>query len=240
MKLFKLFLCALVGMTCGMIFAIAVKAEDKMVEMMNPSVRVVTPSGGGSGTAIWSDPVLGTYITSNMHVVSGRIDDVTVQFYGDEKFYPAYVHSYDKDLDIVVLITRRKTQFLAYLGATPALFDEAFCVGSPIGMPIAPSKGIITGIDHLTGRGNLTHRSDCGIAPGNSGGGMYTLQRNVWALVGMPQLVGVLSMGFSTNIIPFLGMAVRVEDIKAHLTKNGVGYKVLPFLAIPVVSAGPR
>jgi len=212
----------------------AIAGETEINQMMKPMAKILTPHGLGSATAVKVDSILGTYLVTNYHVVQSALDDIKVQFYGNDEEYVGYVHSVDPQNDIAVILTRHQADFVVQMGDPPELFDDVMCVGSPIGSPLAPSRGIITGVDvQIFGTRYMT-RTDCKLAPGNSGGAMFVKQNGVWKYVGMPSMVATLPVGFGFRIpITFLGIAVRVEDIRNFLDQNGV-------LNLPMIQSAPR
>ena len=215
--MFKLFFTAIMLFTATFAYA------DQESEMLYPSAKVTTKSGTGSATAIKVDLIMGTYLVTTYHVVKTSMDNIKVQFYGQDEEYTAYVHSIDVQNDIAVIITRYKHTAIAVIGNSPKVFDEAFCVGASLGQPIAPSKGIITGIDARLFGSRYVTRTDCKIIGGNSGGGLFVKQGDVYKLVGMPVMLVSVNTGFgSTAPITFMGAAVRIEDVRWHLYRHGV------------------
>lgn len=195
---------------------------DMATEMLLPSVEVyIGNTGGGSGTAVKVDDVRGTFIMTNYHVVS-REGSIKVNFYGEEESYTAFIYSYDKDKDIAVLLTPHKAKNVAALGnaADVQVFDEAYCIGNPHGNGTVPSVGIITGVNYKT-KGQMKTRTDCKLAPGNSGGGLYVQRDDLWVYVGMPTAVALQPIstpfGKSFVLVPHLAIAVRIKDILNHL-----------------------
>lgn len=199
---------------------------DKVSEMLAPSAKVITTQGSGSATAVKVDSIMGTYLITNYHVVQGDMDNVKVQFYGQDEVHVAYVHSIDVQNDIAVLVTRYKHTAVATIGKPPTVFDEAFCVGASMGSPIAPSRGIVTEVNSRMFGTRFLTRTDCKIIGGNSGGGLFVQQDGVYKLVGMPVMIATISTGFGRAPVSFMGVAVRIEDMRWHLYRNGV-------LAIP-------
>lgn len=197
---------------------------DPRMETLYSAVTITAGRGNGSGTAVGTG-YLGTYILTNAHVVR-RLTEITVTFYGEDDVHDAYIHSVNTDHDIAVLITRAEAPALATLGYRPRVFEDVVCVGSPVSSPPAPSVGIVTGLDHSPPDSDLVlHRSDCSIAPGSSGGGMFAHRRGQWVMVGMPtagyrQPVGMMGVA----IVPHLGLMVRMKEVRKHLDRNNVPF----------------
>lgn len=205
------------------------RADETMrEEMLYPSAQVFAGQGRGSATAVRVDSIMGTYLVTNYHVVTGNLDDLEVQFYGQEERHQAYVHSIDPQHDIAIIIVRYEHEYVAMVGNPPDVFDEVYCIGGSLGEGLAPSGGIISGVNYRVFGTRFMTRTDCNIAPGNSGGGMFALQDGHWRYVGMPSLGRVLNLGFTQVPITFLGLAVRVEEIRMHLHQHGV-------LRLPVI-----
>ena len=207
----------------GLLLAIPNTSQAGDIEdMLYPSAKVEVTGGSGSATAIKIDSILGTYLITNYHVVKNSLDKVTVQFYGKLEKHPAYIHSVDVQNDIAVLITRHKHEHIALIGERPNMFDPVYCVGASLGHPIAPSRGVVTGLDVPLFGSRYFTRTDCGIVQGNSGGGMFVYQRGHWRYVGMPSMVAMVGGVFNATPVTFLGVAVRIEDIRWHLYRHGV------------------
>lgn len=198
-------------------------ADQTMIDqMLKPSALVSFDGGSGSATAVRVDAIMGTYLVTNYHVVQGNMDSLTVQFYGEAEKYPAYVHSIDVQNDIAVIITFHQHSYVAKIGKNPEVFDEVMCVGASLGAPLAPSRGIITGVNARMFGSRFFTRTDCDIAPGNSGGGLFAKQDGEWKYVGMPAAVATMPSAFSRIPMTFMGIAVRLQDIQLHLHENGV------------------
>lgn len=201
-------------------------------EMLYPSAQVIVGDrANGSATAVKVDAIMGTYLLTNYHVVQGKMDSLTVSFYGKDENHPAYVHSIDPHNDLAVIITRHKHDYVATIGKPPDVFDEAVCVGSSFGEDLAPSFGHITGTDVLRFGTRFMTRTDCNIAPGNSGGGLFVKQDDVWKLVGVPAAVKAVGTFGAAIPISFLGLAVRIEEVRWHLYRHGV-------LRLPPLTSG--
>lgn len=197
-------------------------ANSKEHDMLMPSAKVTLLGGSGSATAIKADSH-GTYLVTAYHVVQRAVDFVHIQFYGEQEQHVAVIHSFNAKKDIAILLTPYKAKYIAKLGRSKKMhvFDAAFCIGSSLGMPLAPSKGIVTQVEHVI-NGNKYIRTDAGIIYGNSGGGLYVYQDG-WVFIGMPTLVA------STPVLPglsvpitFLGMATPITEIRAHLKEHSI------------------
>lgn len=205
----------------------SVSYADKEHDILYPTVEIRSSMGQGSGTAVKGDIMLGTYIMTNYHVAF-MSNEISVRFYGEDKDYPAYVHSYNKDLDIAVIITRHRTEHYATMGEEDdiKLFKEVICSGNSLGQGIVPSKGIITD-EHFPVPLNKadTIRMECKITPGNSGGGMYTEKQGKWVYLGMPS-AGLVERGIT---VAHLGVSVRVSDVVDHLRYHRIFTDVSPY-----------
>jgi len=218
----------------GVIIAVAEVAPLTMEDyMLKPAVRIRKEGGGsGSGIAFRTDEFSGTRILTNYHVIAGKPGGIHVQFYGEtdtDMAYIAYVVSYDKAMDIAVLILEESFEHVAVLGnmSDVQVLDETYCVGSPLGLPPMVTKGIISNVDLFNPNiGNHYFQSDCKIFSGNSGGGMFVQRDDQWVLVGINTWVlsGAVSGGFTPQQFPIahLGFAVRIDDIRGHLQEYGM------------------
>lgn len=197
---------------------------DPRMQTLHSAVTIRAGGAQGSGTAI-GEGFLGTYILTNAHVVRREMD-IEVVFYGEDEVHVAYIHSVNREHDIAILITRAEAPALATIGYRPRMFEDVVCVGSPVGTPPAPSVGIVTGLDHSPPNTALIlHRSDCNIAPGSSGGGMFAYRNGRWKLVGMPTAGYMQPVGMVGGaLVPHLGLMVRMEEIRQHLITNNIPY----------------
>ena len=198
--------------------------------MLKPTVLVRKGNASGSGVAFATDDVSGTRILTNYHVIAGEIGGITVQFHGNlEIAYIAYIVSYDKELDLAVLVIEETVAHVVILGTMEdvQVFDEAYCTGSPMGLPPMVTKGIISNAD-LERPDNNQHyfQTDCKIFSGNSGGGLFVQRGEQWVLVGLNDWVltgPVVGAPFGgRTVIPHLGFAIRIDDIRGHLQKYGM------------------
>jgi len=156
-------------------------------QMLFPTVRVLTPSGTGSGVVIETTDEHGsghTYILSAAHVVG---NEATVKI---ETFYPfrseieasVIITDTAKDLALLSIEPRAKSKENSALYAlrstlysarlaprdyTPWLFTPVYTIGCSLGLPPRPSTGIITAINQDYWEVSSP------ILPGNSGGPVY-------------------------------------------------------------------
>jgi S1-C subfamily serine protease len=199
--------------------------------MLSPSVLVRKEGGGtGSGVAFATDDFSGTRILTNHHIIAGEIGGITVQFYDEPEIaYIAYIVSYDKELDVAVLIIEETVPHVAILGTMEdvQVFDEVYCVGSPMGLPTMATKGIVSNVDLFHPNMKQHYfQSDCKIFSGNSGGGMFVQRGEQWVLIGINTwvLTGRVPGNPMGGRFPIahLGFAVRIDDIRGHLQKYGM------------------
>jgi S1-C subfamily serine protease len=193
---------------------------DILEDILYPTVAIESAVGSGSGTAVAGDSILGTYIITNYHVAA-MSKDLKVLFHGDDKEYPARLIHYNIAYDMAVLITEGRTKYYTNLGKSSdvTLFKDVLCIGNSFGNGTLPSKGIISQVDaEVPGFVNLFYKTDCKMVPGNSGGGMYTRNKEGWVYIGMPSKGLVVGGQFFEH----LGLAVRVKEIKAFLAYHHI------------------
>ena len=227
MRTLKILVTAMFMLMVAAVFGCLPAFAGKVEDMMYPSVRIAVGNTTGSGTSISYDGLLGRYVLTNLHVVHTR-GAITATFYGDDTVYQAYIHSYDKENDIAVLLVKGKAKGHTTIGWNVDLFDPAFCIGASVGEPLAPSQGIITGTDYDKMPGRKLYRTDCKVAPGNSGGGVYVEYKGRWVFVGIPSMVRNLQVGYVTIPLTFLGLIVRNVEVIRHLKRNNVPYTFIP------------
>ena len=145
---------------------------DGQMHFASPMTRAV--ENIGSGVVVRSDG----YILTNYHVVRGANSVlVTVQDDFGSSRYPADIVKMDDALDLALLKVSPKAQLSpAVLGNSDAVnvADEVIAIGSPFGLDMTVSRGIISAKRKSMVIEGVTHtnllQTDAAINQGNSGG----------------------------------------------------------------------
>ena len=186
--------------------------ENSVVEITTETVTTSTffgqyvTQGAGSGVVVSSDG----YIVTNNHVVDGATNiKVTL---ADKTTYDATVVGTDEKTDIAVVKINAS-------GLTPAVFGDSsqivvgqdvVVIGNPLGsLGGSVTKGIVSALDRQITIDNQTMtllQIDAAVNPGNSGGGAFDANGNLFGLV------NAKSTGSN---IDNLGFAIPVNTAKA-------------------------
>ena len=188
---------------------------------MAPTVLVIAPGHGlGTGVILHQDGHNYAILTGK-HVVD-ELKIVFVEIAG--KRYPAKVikESYDRDLALLYVKAPYKQFHTARLCEKPGeRFDEVWSVGAGLGSPIFPTKGVLSNRDwHFTKNPDMLvpeiqwYQHSAAIAPGNSGGPLYTKQNGHYCVVGinLRGYIGTDVNGFPLPVSQF-NFALSLEEI---------------------------
>jgi len=212
----------------------------KIEQMLNPVVRIHPKVGRsvGSGTIL---KVRGkySYIVTNFHVVEDAVhvipgkgttmDDLDVDLYTHKngvltkKTVRGVIRAYNVERDIALVRIEYRTKHVAKTRHEKYLriFDPVWAVGASLGMPPAPSTGMLT--EHgVTPQGETYLRSSAPTVFGNSGGALYREYKGRYYYVGMPTMVASLPNRGGKVLVPFLSFAVPVSVILAFMKEHGV------------------
>lgn len=156
----------------------------------------------GSGVAIDSDRH-GAVVVTNCHVVSGsREAKVT----GGGLSGNARVVYCNKETDIAVLTIWGKVPSMALLPRTPSVGEPAFAIGSPKGLALSISEGVVSQVRRKTTSSSATIQTTAAIEPGSSGGGLF--DRN-------SRLLGITSSKIAGS--QGLNFAIAIEELQTAL-----------------------
>lgn len=203
-----------------------VSYADAVHDLLVPSVVInVGKNEAAAGTVVKTDPLIGSFILTNYHVVADTIqpgETPTVTFYGSPKSYRALVMAYDTKTYLALLVVHHRGTAVT-LGTAAAVhyLEPAICVGNPYNLHFVTTTGHITGTEQQTIKTHML-RTDCGLAPGNSGGGLYVQKADRWILVGVPQAVYSVETIMDAAPIDKLGFAVPITTVRAFLVKYGI------------------
>ncbi|MBN2738565.1 MAG: trypsin-like peptidase domain-containing protein [Spirochaetales bacterium] len=130
-------------------------------------------------------------ILTNAHVVKSAYfnDDyeIRVQFglaENKEKYYPASITVYSKELDIAVLSSNIENSFPCVLGDSNnlELMDDILVLGYPLGKSVKSTPGYIQAFQEMEGIGKMLDLS-ADVDPGNSGGPVFSSNGEVIGIV---------------------------------------------------------
>ncbi|MGC1134344.1 MAG: trypsin-like peptidase domain-containing protein [Nitrososphaeraceae archaeon] len=175
------------------------KVKDSVIEIItvgdiiNPKITIdgapLVYGGGGSGSGFVFD--INGNIVTNYHVTQGA--DVIYVKFSSGNSYPATIIGEDPYSDLAVIQVDSSALFRENLkplqienSSEMHVGQQVFAVGSPRGLTLSVSEGIISQINRIdlniiTGRfwtGGLI-QTDAAINPGNSGGPLLNLQGDV-------------------------------------------------------------
>lgn len=195
-------------------------------------VRTYGPDGPvGSGSGFVYDE---EYVLTNHHVIEGGTE-FEVRFRNNDWRRPTVVAS-DVLSDLAVLRVPDHPDYanpLTLRRQDPTVGEEVILVGNPFGFEESASVGIISGVDRSVSFpvGDFTiHdtiQTDAAANPGNSGGPLVTMNRNV---------AGILSLG-PTEAINFAISASLARRVVPALVEEG-DYRH-PYLGIEVLTVAP-
>jgi len=175
------------------------KVKDSVIEIItvgdviNPKITIdgapLVYGGGGSGSGFVFD--INGNIVTNYHVTQGA--DVIYVKFSSGNSYPSTIIGEDPYSDLAVIQVDSPALFRENLkplqienSSEMHVGQQVFAVGSPRGLTLSVSEGIISQINRIdlniiTGRfwtGGLI-QTDAAINPGNSGGPLLNLQGDV-------------------------------------------------------------
>lgn len=206
--------------------------QQAVVTVDDPSAEV---RKAGSGFLVSADGL----VLTNQHVVD-LFEKVQVHL-ADGRVLPATVVGGDAAMDIALLdVEGEDLPWLKLAASKPRVGDHVLTLGSPLGLGITATSGIIAG----TGR-NLRQdvffgsddylQTDAAINQGNSGGPLFGLDGQV---VGMCTAIidGVNTVGFA---IPAHQLTFAVKELQEH-GKIRRGYAGLKATALTEKGADAR
>ena len=201
----------------------SIAAIAKAVTPSVVSIKVLTASGGGTGTGsiISSDG----YIMTNNHVIAGAVDGrgkITVAF-KDETTAEAKLIGRSQSYDIAVIKVDKSGLPAVSLGnsANVVVGDTAVAIGSPLGLEGTVTSGIISAVRRPVtagGRGEASHisalQTDAAINPGNSGGPLVNAEGQVIGVNSSIITMGVTEQGTASSGSIGLGFAIPINNAK--------------------------
>jgi S1-C subfamily serine protease len=231
------------------------KVKDSVIEIItvgdviNPKITIdgapLVYGGGGSGSGFVFD--INGNIVTNYHVTQGA--DVIYVKFSSGNSYPATIIGEDPYSDLAVIQVDSSALFRENLkplqienSSEMHVGQQVFAVGSPRGLTLSVSEGIISQINRIdlniiTGRfwtGGLI-QTDAAINPGNSGGPLLNLQGDV---VGVNEYGLVdIATGASEQGLNFAIGPATIQRVIPELISQGT-YEH-PWLGIEVADVTP-
>ena len=208
--------------------------SDAFVELYDEvigSVVAIHVPGGGLGSGFVYDQ---DHVVTNYHVVKDA-DTVEVQ-YAQGESATAEVVGTDPESDLAVVRAAERPEYAVPLPLQtddPEVGTRVAAVGSPYGLQGSMSTGIVSGVDRLVPSPNgefripNTIQTDAAVNPGNSGGPLVNLDREV---------LGVVNSGGGDNIA-FAISAALVERVASAIVENGEYDH--PFIGVGLVDVTP-
>jgi S1-C subfamily serine protease len=231
------------------------KVKDSVIEIIivgdviNPKITIdgapLVYGGGGSGSGFVFD--INGNIVTNYHVTQGA--DVIYVKFSSGNSYPATIIGEDPYSDLAVIQVDSSALFRENLkplqienSSEMHVGQQVFAVGSPRGLTLSVSEGIISQINRIdlniiTGRfwtGGLI-QTDAAINPGNSGGPLLNLQGDV---VGVNEYGLVdIATGASEQGLNFAIGPATIQRVIPELISQGT-YEH-PWLGIEIADVTP-
>jgi len=231
------------------------KVKDSVIEIItvgdviNPKITIdgapLVYGGGGSGSGFVFD--INGNIVTNYHVTQGA--DVIYVKFSSGNSYPATIIGEDPYSDLAVIQVDSPALFRENLkplqienSSEMHVGQQVFAVGSPRGLTLSVSEGIISQINRIdlniiTGRfwtGGLI-QTDAAINPGNSGGPLLNLQGDV---VGVNEYGLVdIATGASEQGLNFAIGPATIQRVIPELISQGT-YEH-PWLGIEIADVTP-
>ncbi len=231
------------------------KVKDSVIEIItvgdviNPKITIdgapLVYGGGGSGSGFVFD--INGNIVTNYHVTQGA--DVIYVKFSSGNSYPATIIGEDPYSDLAVVQVDSPALFRENLkplqienSSEMHVGQQVFAVGSPRGLTLSVSEGIISQINRIdlniiTGRfwtGGLI-QTDAAINPGNSGGPLLNLQGDV---VGVNEYGLVdIATGASEQGLNFAIGPATIQRVIPDLISQGT-YEH-PWLGIEIADVTP-
>lgn len=174
-------------------------------EMAAASLIIRSPLGGhGSGVCISSEGL----ILTNQHVVG---DAVVVEVeHGGNSFVGRVVKSFAEPDVALIKVLAQQLVIPAIAPSVPAIGDDVFVAGTPLHVDNANllTKGVLSKVGEFQGSNYLF--VDAGIAPGNSGGPVFSASGQLIGLSVAVQLNG-------DGTLSHIGLAIPVAEALTKL-----------------------
>jgi serine protease Do len=165
------------------------KGSDSVTAMINGVATVVVDRGIKIERGVgYSDKVLGSaffidatgLLITNYHVIESEVDPKYEGYsrmyirMGDSSShrYPARVIGYDKALDLALIKTEYKSEFVFSIvdRVVPQVGDTVIAIGSPVGLQKTVTSGIVSSVSRRLLQIGDVYQIDAAVNHGNSGG----------------------------------------------------------------------
>jgi hypothetical protein len=158
-----------------------------LVENIYPAVvTVITfdkdkkPLNQGSGFFIDANG----HLITNYHVLEGAYHAVA-KTYDGKKYLIKSVIGENKEMDLIKVladIPRSSVQWINTTGALPFIAERVVVIGSPMGLELTVSEGIVSSVREIPDLGKILQIS-AAISPGSSGGPVVNMKGQVIGIV---------------------------------------------------------
>jgi S1-C subfamily serine protease len=225
------------------------RGTDSVSAMINGVATVMVDRGikieRGMG---YSDKVLGSaffidstgLLITNYHVISSEVDP---KYEGYSRIYirmgdsaspriPARVIGYDKALDLALIKTEYKSEFVFSIvdRVIPQVGDTVLAIGSPGGLEKTVTSGIVSSLSRRFLQLGDVYQIDAAVNPGNSGGPIVDTAG---------RLVGIVFAG--AEQFQGLNFAVPAQRLAAALPAMIKGGKAeRPWLGVTLIESSGR
>jgi len=201
------------------------------------SVVLVTVTGPRGGGGLGSGFVIDEqHVVTNDHVVSNATDGGVELQFNTEAWRTASIVGTDPYSDLAVLRVENMPDAaseLSIVDREPAIGQEVLALGNPFGLDASISQGIVSGVDRVLPSPSgfsipAAIQTDAPVNPGNSGGPLVSLEREVFGVVfaGAGQAIGfAISPRLANRVLPAL-----IED----------GTYEHPYMGVAVQPVGPE
>jgi S1-C subfamily serine protease len=165
------------------------RGSDSIATMINGVATVMIDRGIKIERGVgYADKVLGSaffidssgLLITNYHVIASEVDPKYEGYsrmyirMGDSSSprYPARVIGYDKALDLALIKTEHKSEFVFSIvdRVVPQVGDSILAIGSPVGLEKTVTSGIVSSLSRRFLQIGDVYQIDAAVNPGNSGG----------------------------------------------------------------------
>lgn len=201
--------------------AVDVKSIASLVTPSVVSIKVVSASGGGSGSGwIYKSDRSSSFIVTNNHVISTAATSgtITVELLNGDTI-PAQIVGRDIAYDLAVLRVNRGNLPIVVIGDSSrvSVGETVVAIGSPLGLASTVTSGIVSALNRPVSAGSFGAESfvnaiqtDAAINPGNSGGALLDSQGRI---IGVNSAIATLSTGGPSGSIG-LGFSIPINEAK--------------------------
>ena len=160
---------------------------SELFENIHPAVATVItydkkkePLGQGSGFFI---DAYGHFIT-NYHVLKGA-SHAEVRTYDGKRYLINSIIGENREMDLIkvlVDIPWSSVQWINATGALPSIAERVIVIGSPMGLELTVSEGLVSSVREIPDLGKILQIS-AAVSPGSSGGPVVNMRGQVIGIV---------------------------------------------------------